>query len=174
MASALSSYVPNVIMGAMMQFAFPGIFKKSDAAKTAQDWRQIERLCDLHSAGFIGISLVGLVVLWLAGPHLSGWLIGRKYESSLGMLLPAGIAAITLQCNQFQFLLLQGQGNSSAMARVLTWVALVKTSGTVLSLMISWQAFEVWLCISMPVCALLGRQLIRSAAFGELRLEKKD
>lgn len=174
MASALSSYVPNVIMGAMMQFIFPGIFKKSDVAKSEQDWRRIGRLCDLHSAGFIGISLVGLAVLWLAGPHLSGWLIGRKYEPSLGMLLPAGIAAITLQCNQFQFLLLQGQGNSVAMARVLTWVALVKTCGTIVSLLVSWQAFEVWLCISMPVCALLGRHLIRSAAFGKLQWEKKD
>ena len=48
---------------------------------------------------------------------------------------------------------------------VLVCVALVKTVGSCLSLMVSWDMFLLWLCISMPVCAFLGRWMIRRVVF---------
>lgn len=84
----------------------------------------------------------------------------------MSMLLPAGLAVATVQINQFQFLLLQGQHNSSGMVRVMLGVATLKTVGSVLAgAMFGWNGLMVWLSVSVVLCGWFGRQQIRSIAF---------
>jgi hypothetical protein len=97
----------------------------------------------------------------MVGPHLIGWLIAERYSPSMLLLFPAGMAAITVQANQFYYLLLQGQHNSAGMVRVMAAVAGLKTLGTALAALLSWNAFLAWLMISMILSPLLGRWMIR-------------
>ena len=78
--------------------------------------------------------------------------------------IPTGFAAMTLQVNQFYYLLLQGQHNSAAMVRVMAWVAGVKVVGGIIAALISWQAFLIWLMASLLLCLGVGRWMIRRTA----------
>lgn len=165
-ASNLAGYGPNVVMAALMQLVFPSVFRAADEARSLPEWRTIAGRLDRCTGLFLGMTLVGLVVLSWIGPWLLGWLIDRRYEPSMGMLLPAGLAVATVQINQFQFLLLQGQHNSSGMVRVMLGVATLKTVGSVLAgAMFGWNGLMVWLSVSVVLCGWFGRQQIRSIAF---------
>ena len=76
------------------------------------------------------------------------------------------MAAVSVQVNQFYYLLLQGQQRGTKMVSVMGAVAGVKTLGSVLAAWASWECFLGWQCVSVAVSALLGRQLIRRAALG--------
>jgi O-antigen/teichoic acid export membrane protein len=125
------------------------------------DWRKLARFCDYVTMIFLAIATVCLSLLAVVGPYLIGWLIAERYSPSMSLLLPAGMAAITVQANQFYYLLLQGQHNSAGMVRVMAAVAGLKTLGTVLAALLSWNAFLAWLMISMILSPLLGRWMIR-------------
>lgn len=170
-ASGLSAYVPNVILGAMMQWVFPSIFNACDQAKGASDWREIASRCTRWTVGFVGISLSGLLLLQWVGPRWMRDLLGREYWESWTMVFASGMAAMTLQINQFYFLLLQGQHNSVGMVKVMMVVAGVKTLGSAVTLLAGWDWFLLWLCLSMPLCGWLGRVMIFDLALaGERKI----
>lgn len=174
-ASSLAGIIPTMAVGGLMQLVFPGVFRRADQARTPDDWQQIARRCDQATAVFLAVSLLGLIALVWIGPYLTGWLISAKheYEASLPILLPAGMAMMTAQINQFYYLLLQGQHNSAGMVRVMVTVAGVKTAGSVLAAAISWTAFVNWLVGSVLVAGLIGRFMIRHLALrnGPARIE---
>ena len=163
-ASQIGAIVPNLAAAGLMQLFFPRIFRQADAATTMCDWKTLARFCDQLTLLLLGLSLGGLGVLSWMGPHLVGWLIGLKYQAAMAILLPAGLAMLTVQANQFQYLLLQGQHNSADMVKAMIVVALVKTGGSVLAAAIDWSLFLYWLTGSSLVCAVLGRYLIQREA----------
>lgn len=163
-AAGMGAMIAALAAGGLMQLVFPVIFRGADLAKTAGDWRELARKSDQATWVFLGITLAGLVGLSWVAPWLVGPLIGREYEGSLAMLLPAGLAMAGVQVNQFHYLLLQGQHNSAGMVRIMLTVALIKTIGSIAAAAISWSTFLGWLVISLPLGALLGRWLIRRTA----------
>ena len=165
LAASLGAFVPNLAQAALMQGVFPGVFRLADEARSEADWRAIARRCDQFTLLFLGVAVVGLLGLhWLA-PHLLGVLIDQRYARSVGMVFAAGLAAVTVQVNQFHYMLLQGQHNSAGMVKVMLVVAGIKTAGSILAAMISWQAFLIWLVLSAPIAGWVGRHLIHRAAF---------
>lgn len=168
-AGNLSGYVPNVLLGALMQMVFPAVFRAADAARDEADWRRIAGQCDRWTLIFSAVSMGGLMMLSYAGPRWMGPLLGRDYSASWGMVFASGLAAMTLQINQFHYLLLQGQHNSTGMVRVMLSVAGLKTLGSVLTLAVSWELFTLWLCLSMPLCGWLGRFMIHRMVFAKSR-----
>jgi O-antigen/teichoic acid export membrane protein len=160
LATSMGSIVPALLLAALMQRIFPEIFRQADAARRREDWVALARRCDRATLVFVLFSGLGLVFLRLVAPHLVGWLIHARYQDAMSMVLAAGLAMVTVQVNQFQYMLLQGQHNSIAMVRVMAAVAGVKTAGSIIAAAISWSAFMVWLAVSVPVSAWLGRFLI--------------
>src|SRR5207249_4871734 len=67
-AANLGGIIPTLTATAMMQAFFPGIFHRSDVAKSAEDWRQIARRCDKLTMAFTIVSLAGLRTLHFAAP----------------------------------------------------------------------------------------------------------
>ena len=112
-----------VTLLALMQGVFPSVFRQADQARTAADWQQIARRCDRVTLLFVALALLGVGALHLIGPYLVGTLVGESYAPAMSMLMPVGMAAVALQINQFQFLLLQGQQKSASMVRVMVVVA---------------------------------------------------
>jgi O-antigen/teichoic acid export membrane protein len=165
LASNVAAILPNLISAGLIQFVFPSTFRRADAARTMDDWRKLARFCDYVTMIFLAIATVGLSLLAVVGPYLIGWLIAERYSPSMSLLLPAGMAAITVQANQFYYLLLQGQHNSAGMVRVIAAVAGLKTLGSALAALFSWKAFLAWLMISMILSPLLGRWMIRWMVF---------
>lgn len=163
-ASTIGAFVPTIVLGALMQFALPRVFRKADLAKTEQDWRQIASRCDHVTVIFVVLSLAGLVALHWMGPYLVGWLISPTYAEALPMVIPAGMATMTALTNQFYYLLLQGQHNSAAMVRVMTVVAGLKTAGSIAAAAVSFNAFLGWLAFSLLLGAGIGRFMIRRIA----------
>ena len=164
LAGGLGAYVPNLIMAVLMQGMFPRFFRDADLAKSHTDWEMLARRSDQFTLLFLSLSVVGLLGLHWCAPHLIGRLIDARYERATGMIIAAGLAAVTAQVNQFQYLLLQGQHNSSGMVKVMLAVVGVKTMGSVVAASISWSALLAWLILSVAVSAAIGRYLIRAAA----------
>ena len=164
LAAGLGAYVPNLILAALMQGMFPKFFRDADLAKSPAEWQALARRSDQFTLLFLAGSVVGLLGLQWGAPHLVGWLIDPRYERAMGMILAAGLAAVTVQSNQFQYLLLQGQHNSTGMVKVMLAVAGIKTLGSVVAASISWSVFLAWLMLSVVISAGLGRHLIRAAA----------
>ncbi|MCF7763890.1 MAG: oligosaccharide flippase family protein [Verrucomicrobia bacterium] len=164
-AAALGIILPSMVMAGMMQWVFPTIFQMSDHAKTLEDWKRIAKRCDGATVLFLALSVGGLVVLKLVSPFLVGWLIGERYIPAFAMLVPAGLAMVASQVNQFYYLLLQGQQNSAGMVRVMLIVSGIKTLGSIGTALISWSLFSDWLIASLFISGLLGRWLIRRMAF---------
>ena len=167
LASGMAAVAPTLALGGLMQVVFPKVFREADAARTRDDWERLAKQCDQMTLLFLGLSLAGLAGLCVLGPYMLGWLVAPKYAPALVILLPAGCGVITAQVNQFQYLLLQGQHNSSGMVKVMAVVAASKTLGTILAALISWRAVLSWLILSVAVNWLLGRWLIRSMALGK-------
>lgn len=165
LASMLSSYVPNLVLATLMQVVFPKIFRRSDQAATPAEWRAIARSCDQANWAFIGLAVAGLLGLAWQGHILVESVIGKKYGPAMHLVIPAGMAILASQANQFQFLLLQGRHNSLGMVKVTLVLAAVKTLGSVVAAAISWEALEIWLVASLFICVLAGRQMIRHYAF---------
>lgn len=164
LAASLGTIIPTMVMPALMQWVFPGIFRRADSAKTREDWIELARSCDRITAAFLLISIAGLLALWAASPWLIGWLISEKYVPALAMLVPAGFAALTSQVNQFYYLLLQGQHDSASMVKVMLAVSGVKTLGSILAACVSLSALMAWLIVSVVIGGWLGRWLIRRVA----------
>ncbi|MEO8428334.1 MAG: hypothetical protein ABI651_14585, partial [Verrucomicrobiota bacterium] len=165
LASNVAGILPNLVSAGLIQLVFPSTFRQADAARTTDDWRKLARFCDYVTLIFLAIATVALSLLAVVGPNLIGWLIAERYSPSMSLLMPTGMAAITVQANQFYYLLLQGQHNSAGMVRVMAVVAGLKTLGSVLAALFSWRAFLVWLMISMLLSPLLGRWMIRCMVF---------
>lgn len=165
-ASSLAGIIPTIVVGGLMQLIFPGIFRRADIARSADDWLQIARRCDQVTALFFGVCLAGLSALVLLGPYLVGSLISAKhqYSAALALLWPAGCAMMTVQVNQFYYLLLQGQHNSSGMVKVMIAIAGVKTVGSLVAAAVSWNTFLIWLVASLLLAGALGRFMIRQMA----------
>lgn len=172
LALGLGAILPTLGVNVFMQLFFPGIFARCDAARSAEDWRAIARRCDGLTAAFLALTLGGLVVLHAAAPWLVGPLISAKYAAAVPMVFGAGCALLAAQANQFQYLLLQGQHNSAGMVKVMLLVAGVKTAGSIAAAAVSWPVFLGWQAASVPLCAVLGRQLIRRLALGNDAGEK--
>ena len=170
MASNIGAIVPSLFAAGLMQLFFPRVFRQADAAKTVSDWHALARFCDRITWLLLGLSLVGLAALSWIGPHLVGWLIGEKYQVAMTLLFPAGLAMLTVQANQFQYLLLQSRHNSVDMVKAMIVVAVVKTAGSVVAAAINWSAFLLWLALSTLVCAWLGRFLIQRLALRSMAL----
>jgi O-antigen/teichoic acid export membrane protein len=158
-AANLGAIVPTLTATAMMQAFFPGIFRRSDFAKSSEDWRQIARRCDKLTAAFTIFSLAGLG-MHIAAPFLLGSLIAEKYAPVLPMVIPAGLVMVNLQINQFYYLLLQGQHNSAGMVWVMLIVAAIKSLGGIIGAAISWESFLGWLILAPLVCGWVGRTII--------------
>src|SRR4030095_7931801 len=92
-----AAILPNLISAGLIQFVFPSTFRKADAARTMDDWRKLARFCDYVTLTFLVVATVGLSLLAVVGPHLIGWLIAERYSPSMSLLLPAGMAAVTVQ-----------------------------------------------------------------------------
>ncbi len=166
LASSLAGIVPAMLAGIMLQLAFPRVFRQSDAAAVANDWRVVAQQCDRLTAVFLVTAMLGLVALAALGPHLIGWLVDARFAAAMPLVLAAGMAAVSVQVNQFYYLLLQGQQRGEPMVKVMTVVAGVKTAGSAVAALVSWEWFLGWQCVSAGVSAWLGRQLIRRAALG--------
>ncbi len=159
-ALQLGGIIPTMAVGVLMQLYFPGIFQKSDHARTPDDWRTIARQCDRITIGFVALTLAGLLTLHLVAPMFTGWLIDDKYAAALPMLAAAGLVMLAALGNQFYYLLLQGQHNSSAMVKVMLMVAGLKTLASAVAAALSWNTFMVWLWLSPLVCMAVGRTMI--------------
>lgn len=159
-AWSLAGSIPSLAGNSLLQLVFPKVFRKADLARSESDWKRLFRWCDLATAAFILLSLSGLFVLTLIGPWLTTWLISPEYEPAISMLISAGAVTAASQVNQFQFLLLQAQHNSAGVVRVLLILATIKTAGSLLAALISWQAFLIWLVVSLIINAVLGRFLV--------------
>jgi O-antigen/teichoic acid export membrane protein len=164
LATSLGAVVPTLAVSALMQRVFPEVFRQADRARTLADWQALARRCDRATLLFLGLTLGGLLSLHWLGPQLVGWLIHPRYGPAMSMLLWAGLAMVTVQVNQFHYLLLQGQHNSTAMVKVMACVSGVKTLGSVITAAISWPLFLSWLAVSVLVSAWLGRFLIHRIA----------
>ncbi|MBI3415084.1 MAG: oligosaccharide flippase family protein [Verrucomicrobia bacterium] len=164
MSLNIAAILPGFLYAGLMQAVFPKMFRLADIATNAGDWRGIARRCDAMTAMFLIAGCVALLLLKLASPYLIGTVLSEKYAESFALLLPAGFAAMTLQINQFYYLLLQGQHNSAAMVRVMACVAGLKVVGGIISALISWQAFLIWLMVGLLMCFGLGRWMIRRIA----------
>ena len=168
LASNMAATIPGLVCAGLLQWVFPAVFRASDRARTEEDWRRLARKCDQVTLLFLGLSIGGLCALHLLGPYLVGWLIGVKYAGSMPLLIPAGMAAIAAQTNQFQYLLLQGRHNSSAIVKIMLVLASIRTVGSLIAAAISWHAFSVWMLLSTVVVAWLGRTLIQRVALSNL------
>jgi O-antigen/teichoic acid export membrane protein len=169
MAAGIGGVVPLFFLSVLMQAFFPIAFREADAARSPADWKRLARKCDLMTAGFLLATLVALGALSLLGPALVGGLVAPSYAPAVRILFVSGLAMASVQANQFQFLLLQGRHDSRAMVRVMIVVAAVKTVGSVATALISWDLFIGWLGMSVLVCAVLGRGLVRRTVFGQDR-----
>jgi O-antigen/teichoic acid export membrane protein len=165
-ASSIGTIVPTFAVGSLMPVVFPGVFRAADQARSRGDWRRIARQCDQITGILLILAVVGLVAAWAIAPHLVGPLIAPAYRDSVVMIVPAGLAALAAQVNQFNYMLLQGQHKSMDMVRVMFAVAGVKTLGSVIAAAWSWPIFLSWLVLSPVVCGWLGRTLIRRYALG--------
>ncbi len=174
LASNIASMVPALVCGMLMQRVFPAIFRASDQARTEADWRRLARRCDQATLLFLGVTLGGLAALHLVGPYLVGWLVSARYAPCMPLLVPAGMGAVAMQTNQFQYLLLQGQHNSSAMVRVMLILATIRTIGTVAAAAVSWTVLLGWLLVSSLVVAGLGRALIQRVVLSHCRETRAD
>jgi O-antigen/teichoic acid export membrane protein len=168
LASNIAATVPGLICAGLLQWVFPRVFRASDRARTEQDWRALAHKCDQVTLLFLGLSVAGLCALHVIGPYLVGWIIGSKYAGSMPLLIPAGMATIAAQTNQFQYLLLQGQHNSSAIVRIMLVLATIRTAGSLVAAAISWPAFLAWMLISTLLVAWLGRTLIQRVALSNV------
>lgn len=170
-ASGIGAIVPTLVVGGLMQWVFPTVFRKADEARTAHDWRALAKTCDQVTLLFLALTLAGLFLLNVIAPRLIGLLIDPKYAPALTMLIPAGFAMVTVQVNQFYYLLLQGQHNSAGMVRVMLVVSGLKTLGSIVAAWFSWTAFVWWLIVSLLSSGLLGRWMIRRLA---LRTDRNE
>lgn len=164
LASSLGGIIPAMAAAGLLQWVFPKMFRMADQARTPADWRNLAARCDWLTLLFLAVSLAGLGALSAIGPHFVGWLIDVKYEPAMPLLLWTGLAVVSVQVNQFHYLLLQGRQNSAAMVWVMTVVAGVKTLGSVAAAAISWPCFLGWLGVSALLSAALGRSMIRHYA----------
>jgi O-antigen/teichoic acid export membrane protein len=169
LASNIGSIVPGLVCAGLMQWVFPAVFRASDRAQSEQDWRRLARKCDQLTLLFLGLTLAGLAALQLLGPFLVGWLIGARYAASMPLLVPGGMAVVAAQTNQFQYLLLQGQHNSSGMVKVMLVLAAIRTAGSVVAGAISWPVFLGWLLSSTLLVAWLGRTWIQRMALANFQ-----
>ncbi|HYE31709.1 MAG TPA: lipopolysaccharide biosynthesis protein [Methylomirabilota bacterium] len=165
LASNLAAVPATFVLSLLMQWRFPHIFRASDSAKTKSHWEGIARSCDQTTIQFLLLSVAAVGALHLMGPHLVGWLVGERYEPSMGLLLAAGFSTISAQVCQFQYLLLQGQRKSREMVWVMAALAFTKSIGACVAASFSLEAFKWWLIASPFVLLAVGRQLIRKAAF---------
>lgn len=166
-ASQIGSIIPGMAAGGLMQWAFPRIFRRADGARSRAEWLALARTCDRVTVAFLALTILGVGLLVAVAPLLVGPLIRPQYRDALAMLVPAAAAMVTVQVNQFHFLLLQGQHNSAGMVRIMLVVAGLKTLGCIAAAAISWQAFAWWLVLSLVLSAVLGRVLIRRMALRE-------
>lgn len=169
LASSLGSIIPAATAGIMLQLGFPRMFRLSDEAQASGDWSAVARRCDRLTVVYLVVAIGGLTLLAVLGPHLVGWLVDARFAPAMPLVLAAGMAAVSVQVNQFHYLLLQGQQKSADMVPVMGAVAGVKTAGSLVAACVSWDSFLAWQCVSVAVTALLGRQLIRRAAFAPQR-----
>ena len=167
LASSLAGIIPTILAGTMLQMSFPRVFRLADAAAGSDKWTHVARHCDRLTAVYLTAAVVGLLGLAWLGPHLVGWLVDARFAPALPLVLAAGLATVSVQVNQFYYLLLQGQQRGAKMVAVMGAVAGVKTLGSALAAWVSWEWFLGWQCASVAVSALLGRQLIRRAALGQ-------
>ncbi len=173
LASNMAAIVPNFAAAGLMQRVFPAIFRQADSARTEQDWLRLARKCDWATGAMLGLTLAGLLTLQWISPWLRGWLIDESYGPSLRLLLPAGMAALSLQANQFQNLLLQGQHDSSSMVKVMLVLATMRTVGSIAAAAVSWSVFLVWLLFSAILVAVVGRALIRQRVRENIRANQR-
>jgi O-antigen/teichoic acid export membrane protein len=164
MASNLGAYVPNLAMGLVMQRVFPAVFREADIASQLEHWRQLARRCDKITMIFFGLALGGLGLFALIGPQLVGGLIDQQYAASVDLVFMAGLSMLSVQINQFQYLLLQGQHNSADMVKVMLVVSGTKTIGSVLFACISWNALLCWISFSVIICGFVGRRMVHKIA----------
>ena len=167
LASSLGGIIPAMLAGTMLQISFPRVFRLADEAVVSGDWTTVARHCDRLTAVYLTAAVAGLLGLAGLGPHLVGWLVDARFAPALPLVLAAGMATVSVQVNQFYYLLLQGQQRGTKMVSVMSAVAGVKTLGSALAAWVSWECFLGWQCVSVGVSALLGRQLIRRAALGD-------
>ena len=165
MAFAIAAILPNMLYAGLMQSVFPKAFRDADSATVTEDWRKLARRCDWMTVAFVTSSCGVLTCVQLLAPFILGWIVNIRYAPSMGLILPAGLAAISLQVNQFYFLLLQGKHNSSAMVQVMFAVAGIKIVGGIVAALISIRAFEIWLVLGMFVCWGVGRTMVRFLVF---------
>jgi O-antigen/teichoic acid export membrane protein len=165
LAANISGIVPNMAVAGLLQWVFPGIFRQADISRSVEDWQRLARKCDYCTLLFLGVTVGGLLALAAVGPYLVGWLISEQYAPSMAILLPAGLAAAATQINQFQYLLLQGQHDSASMAKLMIFLAALRTAGSMLAAMISWPLFLGWLMISTVLVGWLGRSWIQRTVF---------
>jgi O-antigen/teichoic acid export membrane protein len=165
MAAGVGGFVPLFFTAVLMQAFYPRAFREADAAQCVDDWKRLARQCDYMTAAFLVATFTTLGALAVVGPALIGTLLAPRYAPAIAILFASGLAMASVQTNQFQFLLLQGRQDSRAMVRVMSVVAAVKTAGSIVTAMISWNLFLYWLGTSVLVCALLGRTLVRRAIF---------
>ena len=169
LASNIASMVPALVCGALMQRVFPAVFRAADHAQTEEDWRALARRCDRATLLFLLLTVAGLIALHFVGPYLVGWLVSARYAPCMPILLPAGMGAVAMQTNQFQYLLLQGQHDSSGMVRVMLILAGIRTVGTILAAAVSWPVLLGWLLVSSLIVAGLGRFLIQRTVLSNCR-----
>ena len=163
-AANIGSMIPVLATGGVMQLAFPGIFRRSDEARTPADWKRIARLCDGATLAFVGLTFGGLLFfVWIA-PRLVGPLIDPAYARSISMVLPSGMAMAALQINQFYGLLFLGRHNSAALVKLMLLIPAIKTLGSIVAAYYSWSAFLGWLMLSFVLSGLSAVFFIRRAA----------
>ena len=160
LASNIGGVIPALAVGALMQLSYPRFFREADQATTIESWRHLRRYADQLTLSFLVLTIVGLLALWWLAPFFVGKLIGIRYAASLPLVVPAGVAMLTGQINQFYYLILQGKHNSVGVAKVMLTVASLKTLGSILAAWIAWPAFLAWLFVSAVFAIVIGRSMV--------------
>lgn len=160
-AIKLGGIIPVLVAGALMQWAFPKVFRKADLSDNVFGWLQVKRRCDQVTVVYFILATAGaLATHWIA-PFLVPTIISEQYLPALPMIVAAGFITINAAINQFYYLILQAQHNSGDMVKVMLFMAVLKMGGGLVAAAISWTVFLIWLPCSVVASWILGRWLIK-------------
>jgi len=163
LAGNLAALVPSMLGTISLQYFQPAFF--AAASEEAEPRRALARRVDRVALGHAVVALAGLAALRLLAPLLVGPLIHEHYRPALGLLLPAGCAALAVTTGLFYHsLLLAGQRERACGPVELTAAAVLIGGG--LAAAAGGEAwFLRWLLASPAVPWLVNRPLARRYYF---------
>jgi len=162
-ASQLVGFLPAILAAWLTQVAYPGVFRHVDTHGAKTDWGGLFRKMDRLLILFFAITIIGTLFLGQLVSLLMGNVIAETYRNSLPIMLPAAMAATSLQANQFHYLLLQANLDSRAKMHIIVWASVIKTIATAAAAAVSWKALTIMWIVSPIGVAVFNRYLVKRA-----------